>query len=148
MGATGRSANGIVPLYAPGTGRRLVGEVSAGIPEAQASGELVRELPAFGHYAGIALAVGAAAAFLLAARLKRSTFGPELEEIAGLLQDREATLHGIREGVVGLDPRGRITVVNDEARRLLGLTGDVEGRPLHLGRAGDPGTDGGHPERQ
>ncbi|MGW0206800.1 SpoIIE family protein phosphatase [Streptomyces sp. NPDC003233] len=130
VGATGRSANGIVPLYAPGNGHRLVGEVSAGIPEAQASGELARELPAFGIYAGIALAVGAGAAFLLAARLKRSTFGLELEEIAGLLQDREATLHGIREGVVGLDPRGRITVVNDEARRLLGLTGDAEGRPL------------------
>jgi serine phosphatase RsbU (regulator of sigma subunit)/PAS domain-containing protein/anti-sigma regulatory factor (Ser/Thr protein kinase) len=130
VGATGRSANGLVPVYAPGGGRRLVGEVSAGIPEEQVSGELVRELPALGIYAGIALAVGAGAAFLLAARLKRSTFGLELEEIAGLLQDREATLHGIREGVVGLDPRGRITVANDEARRLLGLTGDVEGRPV------------------
>jgi two-component system CitB family sensor kinase len=30
-------------------------------------------------------------------------------------------LHGIREGVIAFDPDGRITVVNDEARHLLGL---------------------------
>ncbi|MFJ6836021.1 ATP-binding protein [Streptomyces sp. NPDC091209] len=119
QGATGRSANGKVPLYGP-TGA-LVGEVSAGLPEHDVLGELWRELPTFGLYAAIAFALGSAAAFLLARRLKRSTFGLELEEIAGLLQDREAMLHGIREGVIAFDPDDRITVVNDEARTLLGL---------------------------
>ncbi|MEU9393834.1 sensor histidine kinase [Streptomyces sp. NPDC048324] len=119
QGATGRSANGKAPLYGPsGT---LVGEVSVGIPEHDVLGELWRELPTFGLYAAIATAIGGSAAYLLARRLKRTTFGLELEEIAGLLQDREAMLHGIREGVVAFDPDGRITVVNDEARRLLGL---------------------------
>ncbi|MER5449132.1 sensor histidine kinase [Streptomyces sp. NPDC002766] len=127
QGATGRSANGKAPLYGPsGT---LVGEVSVGIPEHDVLGELWRELPTFGLYAAIATAIGAAAAYLLARRLKRTTFGLELEEIAGLLQDREAMLHGIREGVVAFDPDGRITVVNDEARRLLGL-GSALGRTL------------------
>src|SRR3989440_387968 len=65
--------------------------------------------------------MGLVASAILSHRLKKSTFGLELEDIAGLLQDREAMLHGIREGVVALDPRGRITVVNDEARRLLRL---------------------------
>ncbi|MDH6485593.1 sensor histidine kinase [Streptomyces sp. SAI-127] len=119
QGVTGRSANGKAPLYGPaGT---LVGEVSAGIPEHDVLGELWRELPTFGLYATIAVALGSAAAFLLAGRLKRSTFGLELEEIAGLLQDREAMLHGIREGVIAFAPDGRISVVNDEARSLLGL---------------------------
>ncbi|MGW3094377.1 ATP-binding protein [Streptomyces sp. NPDC001102] len=119
QGATGRSANGKAPLYGPsGT---LVGEVSVGIPEHDVLGELWRELPTFGLYAAIATAIGGSAAYLLARRLKRTTFGLELEEIAGLLQDREAMLHGIREGVIAFDPDGRITVVNDEARRLLGL---------------------------
>ncbi|MEV5957540.1 sensor histidine kinase [Streptomyces sp. NPDC051987] len=127
QGATGRSANGKAPLYGP-TGK-LVGEVSAGIPEHYVLGELWRELPTFGLYSAIAVALGAAAAFLLARRLKRTTFGLELEEIAGLLQDREAMLHGIREGVVAFDPDGRITVVNDEARDLLGL-GTALGRTL------------------
>ncbi|WP_308030084.1 sensor histidine kinase [Streptomyces sp. CoH27] len=119
QGATGRSANGRVPLYGP-TGE-LVGEVSVGIPENDVLGELWRELPTFALYTAIATAIGSVAAFLLAGRLKRTTFGLELEEIAGLLQDREAMLHGIREGVIAFNPDGRISVVNDEARRLLGL---------------------------
>jgi two-component system, CitB family, sensor kinase len=39
-------------------------------------------------------------------------------------------LHGIKEGVVGLDPRGRVTLVNDEAMRLLDLPADSVGRTL------------------
>jgi two-component system CitB family sensor kinase len=116
-GATGRSANGKAPLLGPLGG--VIGEVSVGIPENNAAGKLWRELPTFALYAGIALAVGCAASYALARQLKRSTFGLELEEITGLLQDREAMLHGIREGVIAFDPRGRITLVNDEARRLL-----------------------------
>jgi GAF domain-containing protein/PAS domain-containing protein/anti-sigma regulatory factor (Ser/Thr protein kinase) len=120
-----------VPLYAPGPGRHLVGEVSAGIAEAQVSSQFGRELSAFALYVGIALGIGAAASYLLARRLKRTTFGLEFDDVAGLLQDREATLHGIREGVVGCDAQGRITVINGEARRLLGLPeGELEGRRL------------------
>ncbi|MDH6133318.1 two-component system CitB family sensor kinase [Kitasatospora sp. MAA4] len=118
-GATGRSANAKAPLYGPSGA--LVGEVSVGIDERDVLGHLRRELSSFGLYAAIALAVGCVASYVLARRLKRSTFGLELEEIAGLLQDREAMLHGIREGVLAFDPQDRITVVNDEARRLLGL---------------------------
>ncbi|MGW2524088.1 SpoIIE family protein phosphatase [Streptomyces sp. NPDC001617] len=130
-GATGRSANGTAPIYAPGPGHRLVGEVSAGIPETRAAAQFGQELTAFGIYVGIALGIGVGASFLLARRLKRSTFGLELEEIAGLLQDREAMLYGIREGVVGCDAQGRITVINSEAHRLLGLSADrLEGRRL------------------
>ncbi|HET9169600.1 MAG TPA: SpoIIE family protein phosphatase [Actinospica sp.] len=130
-GATGRSANARVPLYAPGTGNRLVGEVSAGIPETEVTSQFGHELAAFGIYAGIAVGIGALASLLLARRLKRTTFGLELDEIAGLLHDREATLYGIREGVIGSDANGCITVINSEARRLLRLPGDgLEGHQL------------------
>ncbi len=118
-GVTGRSANAKVPLRDPAGD--VIGEVSVGIAEKQAVGRLLGELPTFALFAAIALAVGGAASYLLARRLKRSTFGLELEEIAGLLQDREAMLHGIKEGVIAFDPQGRISVVNGEARRLLGL---------------------------
>jgi two-component system CitB family sensor kinase len=46
------------------------------------------------------------------------------------VEHRDAMLHGIREGVVGLDLRGRVTLVNDEAIRLLGIPGDALGRTL------------------
>src|SRR5450756_946115 len=81
-------------------------------------------------YSVLALAVGVVASLILARAIKRATFDLEPAEIVALVQDREAMLHGIREGVMGFDPQGRLNVVNDEARRLLGLTGAAIGQPL------------------
>ncbi|HEV7206926.1 MAG TPA: sensor histidine kinase [Jatrophihabitans sp.] len=117
-GKTGLSANGKAPLYT--ADHRMVGEVSVGITESSVSHALWRELPSYAEWFAVALAAGALASWFLARTLKRKTFGLELDEIAHLLQEREATLHGIREGVIAFDPSGRVSVVNDEARRLLG----------------------------
>ena len=70
------------------------------------------------------------AALALARRLKRQTFGLELSEIAALLQEREAMLHGIREAVLGYDTGGRVLLANDAARDLLGLPAEFAGRKL------------------
>ena len=59
----------------------------------------------------------------LARRIKRVTFGLEPSSIASLLREREALLHGIREGMLGLDVHERITVINEEAARLLQFFG-------------------------
>lgn len=39
-------------------------------------------------------------------------------------------LHGLKEGVIALDPHQRITLINDSARRLLALPPDCVGRDL------------------
>ncbi len=80
----------------------------------------------------LALAIGLAGSMLLARWLRRRTFGLELDELTDLLQEQQATLYGIREGVVGLDPEGRIRFANDEARRLLGLPHRCLRRPLRV----------------
>jgi len=127
-GSTGRSANGKVPLDAPEGS--LVGEVSVGLKESSVSSALWNELPSYATWFGIALGLGAFASWALARRLKRRTFGLELDEISSLLQEREATLHGIREGVIAFDTAGRVSMLNDEARHLLGLDLDAVGRTL------------------
>ena len=81
-------------------------------------------------YLGVATLIGIAGSLLVARRVKRQTLGLEPAEIAGLVEHRDAMLHGIREGVVGLDTRGRVTLVNDEAIRLLRIPGDAVGRTL------------------
>jgi sensor histidine kinase regulating citrate/malate metabolism len=81
-------------------------------------------------YLGIALALGVAGSWLLARRIKRQTLGLEPHEITGLAEHREALLYGIAEGVVALDPHGRITLVNDVARRLLDLPEHAAGMSL------------------
>jgi two-component system, CitB family, sensor kinase len=81
-------------------------------------------------YLGLASAIGIGGSLLVARRVKRQTLGMEPTEIAGLVEHRDAMLHGIREGVVGLDLRGRVTLINDEAIRLLHIPGDALGRTL------------------
>jgi two-component system CitB family sensor kinase len=122
-GSTGVSANARVPLYS--VADVLVGEVSVGIEESSVSSALLAQLPSYGIWVAAVLAIGALASFGLATVLKRRTFGLELDEVARLFQEREATLHGIREGVIAVDPRGRISVINDEAQRLLGVHPNV-----------------------
>jgi two-component system CitB family sensor kinase len=119
-GSLGRSANGKTPLYAL-DGTTMIGEVSAGILESSVTAALWSVLPVYAEWFAVALLIGGAASWLLAQRLKKRTFGLELDEIAKLLHEREAVLHGIREGMIAFDRAGRITMVNDEARRLLGL---------------------------
>src|SRR5947209_2462101 len=131
-GNLGTSANAKVPIRAPGSSRGgpVIGEVSAGILEGQVSDQLLHELPSLLLYFACALAIGVIASLTLARRLKRSTFGLELEEIAALVQEREAMLHNIREGVITLDRDGQVTLINDEARRLIPLDGDPVGRRI------------------
>ncbi|MBF6055558.1 histidine kinase [Streptomyces eurocidicus] len=127
-GTLGRSARGKVPLR-DGEGA-VVGAVSVGIAYDNVHALLIRAVPGILLYAGAALAAGALAAVAVSRRLRKRTHGIELTEISALLNEREAMLHGIREGVVALDRRGRVRLVNDEAQRLLGLGQDAIGQPL------------------
>jgi two-component system CitB family sensor kinase len=127
-GVLGPSANGKAPVFGPDGA--VLGEVSAGILEAQVYSAFWRQLWWIGLYTVVALGFGAAVALLVARRLKRTTFGLELHEIARLLQEREAMLHGIREGVITFGPNGNVTLINDEARRLTDMRTDAVGKPL------------------
>ena len=51
-----------------------------------------------------------------------------MAEIAGLADHREALLHSIKEGVVAVNTDGVITLLNDSALELLGVTGAAVGR--------------------
>ncbi|MDT0454904.1 sensor histidine kinase [Streptomyces sp. DSM 41527] len=127
-GTLGRSARAKVPLR--DDRGRIVGAVSVGIAYDSVRGRLFGTIPALLRYAGAALAVGVLAAVALSRRLRRRTHGVAFADISALLDEREAMLHGIREGVVAFDRRGRIRLVNDEAARLLGLDARAAGRAL------------------
>ncbi|MFF1828396.1 ATP-binding protein [Paenarthrobacter sp. NPDC058040] len=81
-------------------------------------------------YLGVASVLGIAGSLLMSRRVKRQTLGMEPREITGLVENREAMLQGLKEGVVALDPHERITVANQSARQLLGLPDDCVGRRL------------------
>jgi len=124
-GSIGRSVRAKVPLR--DTQGRVIGLVSVGVLERNVSTALISILPVILIPTGLALLLGATGSILLARRVKRQTFGLEPNEIATLLEQREAVLHGIKEGTVATDAEGHITLVNDEAKRLLGLGDGVVG---------------------
>ncbi|MFH8977647.1 ATP-binding protein [Streptomyces sp. NPDC017890] len=138
-GTLGRSARGKVPLR--DSDGAVVGAVSVGIAYDSVRARLVHAIPGLFAYAGGALAVGALAAWLISRRVQRQTRDLAFSDIAGLLAEREAMLHGIREGVVALDGGGRVRLLNDEAQRLLGIDGEAVGRSpdeaLGAGRTAD-----------
>ncbi|MCT7352645.1 sensor histidine kinase [Streptomyces sp. 15-116A] len=125
-GTLGRSARGKVPLR--DEDGEIIGAVSVGIAYDSVRARLIQAIPGLLAYAGGALAVGALAAWLISRRVHRQTRDLAFSDIAALLAEREAMLHGIREGVVALDRAGRIRLLNDEAQRLLDLDDEAVGR--------------------
>jgi two-component system, CitB family, sensor kinase len=125
-GTLGRSIRAKVPVR-DGNGT-VIGIVSVGFLEEQAAAKLFQSLPLMTASVLLALSLGVAGSAFLARRLGRQTFGLGPGEITGLFEQRDAVLHGIREGVLATDREGRITLVNDEARRLLGLDLSSDGR--------------------
>ncbi|KAE8765344.1 GHKL domain-containing protein [Georgenia thermotolerans] len=129
------------------TGAVAANAVAAEVPVLDESGRHVgtarvgRELPSVADrlavagpdllaYGGLATTIGVLGSTMLSRRIKRQTLGLEPTEIAGLVEHREALLHGIKEGVLALDTAGRVTLLNDSARLLLALPPDAVGRPL------------------
>ncbi|MDV8022877.1 sensor histidine kinase [Rhodococcus sp. IEGM 1330] len=122
-GTLGDSVRAKVPVLALGSTDMVIGEVSVGISTTAVRTELVKDLVNGGLVTGAVLLLGLAGSTLLARRWKRLTLGLEPEELAELVREQEAVLHGIGEGVVAIDPDGVVTVVNDEARTLLSIDG-------------------------
>jgi two-component system CitB family sensor kinase len=127
-GTLGDAARGKAPIF---SGGRVIGMVSVGYRESAVTTQLLSDdVPGFLATMLVALGLGVAGSMLLARHVKRHTFGLEPYEIAGLLEEREASLRGIREGALATDADGRITLANEEVRRLLGLEPDCVGKKL------------------
>jgi len=109
---------------------RMVGIAAVGRNYPSVWERLGDALPNLLTYLGVSVGLGAAGSLLLARRVKRQTLGLEPEEIAGLVEHREAILHDVKEGVLALDRHARITLANDSARQLLELPHDCAGKTL------------------
>ena len=127
-GSLGRSANARAPIV--DAAGNPVGEVSVGILESEVGTRFSQQMGYVVLYTFLAFGLGIVASLVLARAIKRATFDLEPAEIVALVQEREAMLYGIREGVLGIDTLGRVTVLNDEARRLLAVPDARLGQPV------------------
>lgn len=127
-GSLGRSANGKTPVY--GFQNQIVGMVSAGILQSKFAADNTYLEHAF-FFVGIGFILfGFLVAELLSRRLKGQKIANELERVTSKYREHDAMLHAIKEGVITLTPQGKITLINDEALRLLGLQESVLGKRI------------------
>jgi two-component system CitB family sensor kinase len=126
-GTLGQSWRVKVPIF--NEAHAVIGAVSVGVLESDLRDEYLSNATWLFVTIGIAALFGVVGAAWVTGVIRKRIFGLEPEQIAGLLEEREAFLHGVREGVVAVDDHGRIALVNDAAMRLLAL----EGRPDLVG---------------
>ncbi|MEU0371371.1 SpoIIE family protein phosphatase [Streptomyces sp. NPDC006283] len=127
-GSRGPAVNAVVPVHrADGS---VAGVVSVGITVENVNKLAYRDVPVLLGTAVAALALTAGGAALVSRRLRRQTHGLDPAEMTRLYEHHDAVLHAVREGVLIIGEDGRLRLVNDEARRLLQLSADAEGRPV------------------
>jgi len=119
-GTLGVSLRAFTPVR---VGERQVGAVAVGILQSGVDRSVVsvRKRIALGGVIGFA--AGILGAMYLGGRIKRILLGMEPQEISTMLQQRNAMLHSVREGIIGVNRELVVTIVNEEASRLFALAG-------------------------
>ncbi|MDJ0343401.1 SpoIIE family protein phosphatase [Streptomyces sp. H10-C2] len=127
-GPLGQEVQAVVPVQsADGT---VVGLVSAGLKVKNVTSAVDRHLPIIFGTGAAALALATGGNVLVSRRLRRQTHGLDPVEMTRMYEHHDAVLHAVREGVLIVGGDGRLLLANDEARRLLDLPEDAEGRPV------------------
>ena len=118
-GTLGPSVRTIAPVKdADGKVRALV---AAGVTVRTVDVAVSGRLPALLAIALALLVGGSVASWLLGRYLRRVTRGWGPEELGQLFAYYESVLHSVREGVILIDPKGKVVMYNDQAAELLGL---------------------------
>ncbi|MEU6018033.1 SpoIIE family protein phosphatase [Streptomyces sp. NPDC047515] len=125
-GPLGHEVQAVVPVH--DRGNKVVAVVAAGLKVNHVTGVVARQIPVILGTGAAALAVAMGGTALVAKRLRRQTHRLDPAEITRMYEHHDAVLHAVREGVLIVGDDGRLLLANDEARRLLNLPHDAEGR--------------------
>ncbi|KQS20896.1 sensor histidine kinase [Frigoribacterium sp. Leaf186] len=117
-GTLGPSVRAVVPIESDG---EVVALVSAGVTVDSITQSVGERLPLVFAAAGATVLLGGVVSWLLSRYLRRVTWGRGPEELARMFAYYEGVLHSVREGLVLVDERGRLTLYNDQAAELLDL---------------------------
>lgn len=126
-GTLGASIRAVTPVR---DGGRITGLVSVGITVDRISTQVTEQVRVLGLAGGAALMLGGFGTYVINARLRRHTHGMNAAELSRMHDYHQAALHAVREGLLMLDGRRRIALMNDGGRELLGLDDSAVGRPV------------------
>ncbi|MEU6476503.1 SpoIIE family protein phosphatase [Streptomyces sp. NPDC047017] len=127
-GSRGTAVDSFVPVVRPNGS--IAGIVDVGITLEAVNRTVEGQLPVLAGAVAAALVLSTAGSAWATRRLRRQTHGLGHVEMTRMYDHHDAVLHSVREGVLVLGGDGRLLLANDEARRLLDLPPDAEGRPV------------------
>lgn len=81
-------------------------------------------------FVGIGIIVGIIGAWWLGGRIKKQMLNLEPVEIATLLEQREAVIQSISEGIIAIDQNENISVLNEQAAKMLHISTSDIGKPV------------------
>lgn len=128
-GTLGPSIRSVVPVR---RGGQVVGLVSVGVTLVAVDRDLRQQLPLLLAAALVAIVLAGAGTAWITRWLRRQTRGLGPAELTRMYEFYDAVLHAVHEGMLLLDRDRHVQLVNDEARRLLGLPDDVVRKRVDL----------------
>ena len=124
VGTLGLSLRGKVPIF--DADKNVIGIVSVGYLDENIN-QMIAGRGAIIITSNIILVIlGVLIAVLLARSFKHAIFGLEPHEIGRMFEERSAILGSIREGIVAINKDGDITMINQAAKKTLGLNSDQD----------------------
>nr|WP_295972648.1 DcuS/MalK family sensor histidine kinase [uncultured Bacillus sp.] len=121
-GTLGESLRIFVPIYDNHNGKQI-GIVVVGMLLNKVDQNIAHSKAAIFPGIVLGLLIGIIGAVVLAKSIKKTMFDLEPSEIAKLVEERSAMLNSIRDGVIAIDGNSRITLVSEEANRILKMAG-------------------------
>ncbi|MFJ9815501.1 SpoIIE family protein phosphatase [Streptomyces sp. NPDC101151] len=107
---------------------KVIALVSAGLKVKNVTSEVNRQLPIILTAGATALVLSTGGTALVGRRLRRQTHSLAPDEMTRMYEHHDTVLHSVREGVLIVGDDGFLLLANDEARRLLELPPEAEGR--------------------
>ena len=124
VGTLGLSLRGKVPIF--DADNNIIGIVSVGYLDENIHHMIDDRRDIIIISIVVLLIFGVLVAVLLARSFKHAIFGLEPHQIGRMFQERSAILSSIREGIVAINKDGYITMINQAAKRTLGLSPDQD----------------------
>ncbi len=128
IGSLGPSLRGKAPIY--NDEGNIIGIVSVGFMQEDIQATVYQKFVKIGGIALLVVVIGGIGAVLLARNVRKDILGLEPHQIAALYRERNAILYSIKEGIIAVDEKGIITMMNHSAKKLLDLNNEAINKPI------------------
>lgn len=117
VGSMGASLRGKAPVF--DDTRKVIGIVSVGFLLTDIEKQLDVYRKRWISFSLLLLVAGITGSFIVAYQVRKSLLGYEPNEIAALYSEQQAIVNAIQEGIIAIDNKGIITLMNPTAKKIL-----------------------------